>query len=233
MYRYSLVLIFFSSLLSFSQELISEVGDSKFSTKRKGQLFFKLGTEFRITPIPYENSLPSPSGFFTNVDQLHSGPAISYGLEIFIRENLSIGLDHNFRYETLLYDVNQLERGFVASKSQKELLHGFNLYFSRYFKISNKKPAELFIRAGISSFNGGSQFLFVSPVGEDENGEPITFLQNQADYVNFGLNSAVGYRNNRTSILTGLYFSNGGTFFQNNFQIITPYVKITYTLGRL
>jgi len=226
-------LVFILLVISFSSFSQKAEGIQDALNNRKGNLFFNVGGEYRITPLPYDSTEPESPTFFTNVDFLHSGPALSIGLEYFIRNNLSVGLDHTLSYDTLLYDINELGENFAASKTEKELLHGFHLYFSRYFKISSKNESEIFIRLGISSFNGGSQFLLVEPVGDDGNGNPVTFFQSQVDFVNFGPNFAIGYRNKRISILAGVYLSNGSTFFRDNFRIVTPYIKLTYTIGKL
>lgn len=227
---FHLFLLILLSICSYSQDLKEP---SELFKNRGGKLFFNVGSEFRITPIPHDDSFPESATFFTNIDFLHSGPALSFGLEFFIKKNLSLSLDHSLRYDTLLYNLNELGENFAARKTEKELLHGFHLYFTRYFKLSSKSNKEIFIRAGLSSFNGGSQFLLVEPVGDDGTGNPVTFFQTQVDFVNFGPNIAVGYRNNRLTVLAGLYFSNGATFFQRNFRIVTPYIKLTYTLGKL
>ena len=230
MNKYFSILIFLSSFFLSSQQNKSDNLD--LNINRKGQLYFKLGSEFRITPIPYKSSEISNVGAFTNVDQLHSGPALSYGLEFFINKNFSIGLDHSFRYDTVLYDFDPLNTSFSAQKSQKELLQGFHLYFTKYFKIS-AKDGEIFVRAGLSSFNGGSEFLLVEPLGLDVEDDPIVTFQTQVNFVNFGTNLAVGYRKKKVSALIGFYFSNGGTFFERDFQIATPFLKLTYDLGKL
>jgi len=199
---------------------------------RKGQLFFNLGTELRITPLPYSFNKPLDSGArFTNIDLLHSGPALSYGLEYFINQNFSIGFNHSFRYDTVLYNFGGIEQNFGVENSQKELLQGLHLHINKYFRIS--KNSEIFIRLGVSSYNGGSQYLLKEPISFDENGNPDFFVDSQSDFFNVGLNLAVGYQNKRVKLLLGVYFSNGGKFFEEDFSIVTPYVKFTYTIGRL
>lgn len=227
MNKFFVIVLFIAPLFLISQEFKKK----DFSANRKRQLFFKVGSEFRVTPVPYGNRVPDPATSFTNVDQLHAGPAFSYGLEFFTSENFSIGLDHSFRYDTVLYDFNQTGENFVALKSEKELLQGFHLYLTKYFKIF--KEGEIFVRFGISSFNGGSEFFLVEPIGDDGEGNPLLFTQTQRTFANFGPNLAIGYNKNRVSMIGGVYLQSGGTFYTTSFPIIVPYLKLTYNIGKL
>ena len=168
---------------------------------------------------------------FTNIDQLHSGPALSYGLEFFIGQNFSFGFDHSFRYETVLYNLEGIEQDFGVENSQKELLHGLHLHINKYFRLSEN--SEIFIRLGLSSYNGGSQYLLKEPVSFDVDGNPDSIIRFQRDFFNVGLNFAVGYQNKRIKFLLGVYFSNGAKFFQEDFSIVTPYIRFVYTIGKL
>lgn len=229
MFKCFLLILFFIPFLLASQTIEKKIEDKNILESRKKQLFFRLGSEFRITPLPNDGASLENYAVFTNVDLLHSGPALSYGLDFFLSKNLSLSLDHSFRYRTLLYDFNQLGEILSASKSQKELLQGFHLSLTRYFKISSKGD-EIFFRIGISSFNGGSDFVFVEPIGDID--DPL-WIQSQLSFRNFGTNFAIGYRKSRVSVMAGLYLSSGGAFYTTSFRIVTPYIKFSYALGKL
>ena len=66
-----------------------------FREVRKGKLFFKLGTEYRITPLPIKAGR-RPEARFTNPELQNSGVAIHYGLDFFATKNLSFGFANSF-----------------------------------------------------------------------------------------------------------------------------------------
>lgn len=219
----------------FSQSSSKELFPNKRLFEKKGKLYFNLSTELRITPLPikdeYFNEI-SPAGFFTNVDKLHSGTALGYGIEYFLTENLSLGFDHFFRYESVLYDFYSIEQDLGAVTTEKTLLQDLSLHINYTLKTFSDN-SELFIRVGYTNFHGGSDFLVKYPIAYDDNGEPVLFTENQVTYNNGGYNLALGYRSKRTSMLMGTYFSQAGPFYEVNFSIITPYLRITYQIGKL
>lgn len=225
---FGLLLVFLVTAVSFAQTPKSGYYLDK---NRKGSLFFNVGTEYRLTPLPQNGYIEDTASFFTNVDLIHSGPAISYGFEYFTSPNFSIELNHSLRIENILYPVYEIERDFGAELTKNALLHGLHFGGNKYFKISDK--GFLFIRAGFSSFNGNSHFLLKRPVSFDENGQADFWFDTEETFWNVGTHFAVGYQSNRVRVVVGAYLSNGSRFYNGNFRIVTPYAKLTYTLGKM
>ena len=94
---------------------------------RKGQLFFKLSSEYRITPLP-TNVAQNPN-IPVDSDMQNSGVAFAYTLDFFTGKNLSIGFSNSFRYDELGANLgsnrNQIEGGFGVEPTNRGLIIGF------------------------------------------------------------------------------------------------------------
>ena len=225
---------FFSFLLFiFSFSLVAQTNDIFLQREeRQGNLFFKVGVEYRVTPIysvPVGGFL-NAGGFYTNVDGLHNGTAISYGIEYFISKSLSISFVNSLRHEPFLYPFRSIETDFGAIKPESALLLGFHGYFDYHIRLF--RQGELFFRLGISTYNGGSEFIYKQSFFNDE-GEPDGAIDLTGNFKNTGINGAMGYSKDKIKFLIGVYTSQGGTFFTSSFDIFTPYIKLTYTFGKL
>ena len=225
--KISFILLLFSfSLLAQNSEVYS------IPSERKGKLFFKIGSEYRLTPaylVP-GSSINNQLGFYTNVDILHNGMALSYGVEYFLSKSLSFSVVNSLRYKPFLYPFRTIESNFGAEKAEATLLLGFHGYLDYHIPLF--KESELFLRLGISTYNGGSEFVIKQTVFNSD-GEPEFASSGDASFKNTGYNFALGYSKNRIKLLAGVYTSEGGTFFTSSFNIFTPYIKLDYVLGKL
>lgn len=228
-----LVCIFFLLVTSnFLKSQNPNIGlDKNLTENNKKKLFFKVASELRVTPIPFDLNFPKAGTIFTNVDKIHSGPAVSYGIEYFTGKNFSLSLNHSFRQERVINDLNPIESGQSASIASHTLLQGFHLSGTKYFYFKNK-DFHVFLRAGFSVFNIGSDFTFKEVFDFGDNQNNVVFIT-EGDFQNFGYNVSIGIEYKRLSGELGVYLSNGSAYFERNFRIVTPFIKISYRLGRV
>ncbi|MGB3606447.1 hypothetical protein, partial [Psychroserpens sp.] len=118
---------------------------------RGGQLFFKVGSEYRITPLP--TSAPPSQNVFVNTDLQNSGVAFAYTLDMFVTKNLSIGFSNSFRYD-YLGGIAEFEGDIGAQPENRGLIIGYHFYLDYHFKVF--KESELFLRLGRSLLNRGT-----------------------------------------------------------------------------
>lgn len=193
---------------------------------RKGQVFFKVSSEYRITPLPYEAEIIVP----IQVDDQNSGVAFAYTFDFFVSKNLSLGFSNSFRYDYLGGDFDDVQSDFGADPANRGLIIGFHFYLDYHFKIF--KESELYVRLGRSLLNRGTQL-----------NEKITFFDDQGNLLfsrsgpvdpgyepwNFGL----GWKKRKIEILLGFYTSSNTEYFLVPEDFIVPYFKFSYNLGRL
>ncbi len=197
--------------------------------ERKGKLFFKIGSEYRITPLPYDfgkvdQSLPA------DIDVQNSGVAFHYGFDYFITKNLSIGFNNSFRYDVLIRNVNEIDQENGVQKTDKTLIIGGHLYLDYHVKVF--KNSELFGRVGYSLLNGGTEYM-----------KKTTYYDNQGNILgsSFGnetlefhaTNLAIGYKKQKVELLIGFYSSSTSNYFAETETLIIPYINITYTIGKM
>lgn len=201
---------------------------------RKGQLFFKIGTEYRITPLPYEPWETDPNIALTDIDLQNSGLAINYSLDYFITKNLSLGLTNSFRYDLLLYNDEisfQDPTGRNGStKAEKTLITDFHFHLDYHFKIF--KDSEIFVRVGKSLANRGTDYSTVTPFF-DQDGNLVSKSIGQDNFhiqpENFGL----GYKKNKVEVMAGVLTTTVTNYFLSNERLTIPYLKLSYNLGKL
>lgn len=220
-------------LLFLSTNLFSQFAPSYANLdERRGKILFNFGMEYRVTPF-YELSMDiqrNVAGSFTNTDNIHRGPAFSYGLELFLSKKLSFNIQHSFRRSLLVLPFGPIEGGSGIDIAEKELLMGFHASLDYHVKIFSE--SELFFRFGISTYNGGSNFVVKTAIFNEQN-EIVDGLQTQGSYDNEGLNVAFGLAKNQFKLLLGIYTSKGNKFYNLAFPIYTPYVKLSYNILRL
>lgn len=220
-------------LCFFSTGLFSQFSTSyaDFET-RKGNITLKAGIEYRVTPFYESDEMTQRNlaGSFTNVDNLHRGPAFSYGLEVFLSRKLSFNLQHSLRKSLIVLPFGTIEGDFGINTAEEELLMGFHGFFDYHIQIFSE--SELFFRLGFSTFNGGSNFVVKSTIF-DEQGEIFAQPQFQGSFDNEGLNLGLGYAKNQFKLLLGVYTSRGNVYYGRSFPIYTPYIKLSYNLIKL
>lgn len=194
---------------------------------RKGHLFFKVGTEYRITPLPWEFS-EQPT-VFSNIDLQNSGPAFNYSLDYFITKNLSIGFTHSIRYSLLLYN-NDTSVNFISRAAEKTWMHDYHFYLDYHFKIFKNKESDLFVRLGQSLMNTGSDFS-TTKAFFDQNGEIIGHLISQGSFRYSASNFAIGYKKKRLEAMIGVYSSKNVWLIDPN-TFTVPYIKLSYSLKK-
>lgn len=204
--------------------------DTDFRNQRKGKLFFKVGTEYRITPLPTNLGYNSNSKL-VNSDTQNSGVAFYYGLNFFITKNLSLGFSHSVRY-TLLHraSVSDIPTEFGYKESVYRPMMGFYLYLDYHVKVF--KESELFARFGRSMINVNSDYIDKEPV-YDNNGEFIGSISSELSYKMFTANFAIGFKKNKFEALIGAHTTLDPPYFTESVLYIIPYINLSYTIGKL
>ncbi|MCF1420963.1 hypothetical protein [Mangrovimonas futianensis] len=207
--------------------VITSVAFSQNRDDRKGHLFLKVGPEYRITPLPYnENSSPSEPGYLTDIDSQSAGFVLNYSLDYFIIKDLSIGFAHSFHY-TLLNTNTYHAEDFGMTKANYRLFMDFHLYLDFHVKVF--KTNELFLRAGVSLFNRNSKFGTKQSY-YDSDGNYIAFSVVNLDY-NYSPNQfALGYKTQKLELLAGVYYSKQTEYFNTPVKFAVPFVKLNFNL---
>ncbi len=223
--------ILFSCLLTtelFSQSLTS-YDDYE---NRKGRVTLKVGMEYRVTPFyeSGENIRRNLAGSFTNVDNIHRGPAFSYGLELFFSRKLSFNIQHSIRRTLITLPFRQIDENFGLKTAENEFLSGFHGFFDYHIRVFPE--SELFFRLGFSTYNGGSNFV-VKSTSFNQQDEIVNQAEFQGSFDNEGLNLGIGYAKNQFKVLIGMYSSRGNVYYSRTFPIYTPYLKLSYNLVNL
>lgn len=199
-------------------------------SERKGQLFFKVSSEYRVTPI--WRSVPRDrTGSFVEINEQNSGVALSYAFDWFIAKNWSLGFSHSLRYDHILVGPVELENSTIeAVPDENALLMDFHFYFQYHFKVFQE--SELYLQAGRSILHVGSSFNFVTRF-DDANGQQIGALRRSLNN-NFGAwNLGIGWKKNKIEILGGAYTSDTTEYFEETVFLWIPYIRFSYNLGKL
>lgn len=216
----NLILLIFLTVTAHSFSQIEE---------RKGKLFFKVGSEYRITPLPYDNG-KIDQRIPADIDQQNSGVAFHYGFDYFIAKNLSIGFNNSFRYDVLVRNVNKVNEDFGVQKADKTLIIGGHLYMDYHVKVFNN--SELFARVGYSLLNGGTEYMEKATYYDNE-GNILAYSYANADLSFHAANFAIGYKKGKVELLIGLYSSSTSNYFAETESLKIPYINFTYTIGKL
>lgn len=197
--------------------------------ERKGKLFFTVGSEYRITPLPYDGAKINVN-IPADIDTQNSGVAFHYGFDYFITKNLSAGFNNSFRYDVLIRSVNQInaDRGF--QKTDKTLIVDGHLYLDYHVKVF--KNSELFARLGYSLLNGGTEYMDKVTYYDSE-GNAAGFSYGNQTLEFFAGNFAIGYKRDKVEILVGMYASSVTNYFSGTETLKIPYINFTYTIGKL
>ena len=203
------------SLQSFAQE---DLTNQYTRADRKGNLYFSVGADYKITPI-----YSSGGGFgpeYIDVGKHNSGTAFNYNLDYFIVDKLSIGFSHSMRYDMVLMSEElDISTRTGAKTVSKGLIYGYHWYLDYHFL--NLTASELFLRLGKSSLNGGTEYT-----GKTERGSEYS------SFHFFSWNFALGYKKERFSMMVGAYTSDV-TEYEDINSIVIPYLSFRYNLGRL
>ncbi len=197
--------------------------------ERKGKLFFKIGSEYRITPLSYDFGKVDPR-LPADIDAQNSGVAFHYGFDYFITKNLSIGFNNSFRYDVLIRNVNEVNQENGFQKTDKTLIIGGHLYLDYHVKVF--KNSELFARVGYSLLNGGTEYIEKISFYDNE-GNLVGSQFGNADLSFYAANFAIGYRKQKVELLVGLYSSSTSNYFSETESLKIPYINITYTIGKM
>jgi hypothetical protein len=216
-----IILLFLPFTFVFAQ-------DVDFREQRKGKLFFSVGTEYRITPLPTNKVGDIPENQ-TNSDIQNSGAAIYYGLNFYATENLSIGFSHSFRYTLLNYNTD-IDENFGQKKADNALMLGYHFYLDYHVKVF--KEAELFARIGISLINRNSDYTYKETVF-DNDGNIIGNWNSHTNYNMQPKNFAIGFKKNKFEAMIGMYATNDPPYFTESVMYMIPYINLNYTIGKL
>ncbi|MAT89492.1 MAG: hypothetical protein CMC35_02265 [Flavobacteriaceae bacterium] len=196
---------------------------------RKGSLLFNIGSEYRITPLPYEAEF-SLKGLVTNVDGQNSGVAFHYGLDYFITKNLKFGFANSFRYDLLVGSIDNIDFLVGVQGAKQTLIIGYHFHLDYYFPVF--KNSELFIRAGRSLLNTNTD-TNTKQTFFDEDGEIVAVSSESGNYAFAAWNIAVGYKKERFGISIGIYSSSVTDYFVETTTLNIPYINLTYTIGKI
>lgn len=217
------ILLLQCSLCVFGQENLKR-------ENRKGALFFKTSLEYRIASI-YSDGPRNPQASLIDINDQNTGAAINYALDWFVGKNLSLGFSHSLRYDHLLNQgLNTQQVGLVSSSEKNTLLMDFHFYL--HYHIPVFKESELFVQFGRSLMHVGSSFTSARRF-EGQNGELFAGLLSPSN-ANFGAwNFGVGWKKNRFEILGGIYTTGTSEYFVIGTDLSTPYLRLSYNIGRL
>jgi hypothetical protein len=215
-----LIILFFLTITTYSFSQIEE---------RKGKLFFKVGSEYRITPLPYDSS-KLDNRISADIDAQNSGVAFHYGFDYFITKNLSIGFNNSFRYDVLIRQINDIDADNGVQKTDKTLIVGGHFYLDYHVKVF--KNSELFARIGRSVLNGGTEYMRKTSY-YDNDGNVVAYSYVNEDFLFFSANFAIGYKREKVEILIGMYTSTQTNYFNESESFKIPYINFTYTIGKL
>lgn len=225
-----LVILFFGLIFSFFSFSQNKPSYSNFET-RKGTIVLKVAAEYRVTPFySEEEAFSNSAGRFTSVDFLKSGEAFSYGLEAFLSKKLSFNVQHSLRRSLVVLPFGAIENNFGIAETDEKILMGFHAFFDYHIQLF--KESEIFIRLGVSTFNGGANFV-TKQTFFDEAGEIAAQPEFQGNFNNEGFNFGMGYAKDRFKLFLGLYTERGNVFFSRAFPIYTPYIKLSYNIINL
>lgn len=202
---------------------------SQIAQERKGKLFFKVGSEYRITPLPYDFGKTHPD-LRTDIDDQNSGVAFHYGFDYFILKNLSLGFNNSFRYDVLVRNDDVTEADFGVKKIDKTVMVGGHLYLDYHVKVF--KNSELFARIGKSLLNGGANYVEKNTYYDSQGNIAATSYQTNS-FQYYTTNFAVGFKKDKVEIIVGMYASKNSEYFEEAESLKVPYINFTYTIGKL
>ncbi|MEK6153887.1 hypothetical protein WIW50_11530 [Flavobacteriaceae bacterium 3-367] len=222
MERFKLILLL--ALLSFT----GNAQDTE--TDRKGQFYFSMGPEYRITPI-YDTGAPfSEEAFFTNIDKQNSGTALNVELEYFVSNRFSVGFINSFRYDLVLLDAREITGDFGVEAADYKLLMGYHFYLAYYFKAFGK--GGFFAQAGLSLLNRNSDFI-VRRLSRNETGALVSTAIYDSDY-NFSANRlSLGYMKGRSKLSLGIYVTHRAPHLGTTTAFMVPHIGFSYSIGKL
>ena len=201
------------------------------SNTRQGQLYFSIGTEYRIGHIYNfsNNSIWNARG--VSEEDLNRGAAFSYSLDYFFTHNLSLGFSHSLRYDHIHEATADAIPGGTSSNAviadQYGLIMDYHLNIKYHFIVAKQ---EFFFQAGLSFLNNAPT-IRKNPVRISSNGVERQDI-NTLDLMDIAAKYGLGYQKNRFSIMGGIYFSDDNPFYQGA-NYILPYFELKYQLGNL
>lgn len=199
--------------------------------ERQGTLFFKLSSEYRITPF-FRPQQPSPIGLLIELNEQNSGAAFNYAFDWFATKNLSLGFSHSLRYDHILRgNIDTFGSEDLVAADINGILMDFHLYAQYHFKVFKK--SELFLQLGGSLLNVGSSFEAGRGLLED-NGN-FTFITFEDENANFyAVNIGLGWKKKRIAIMGGVYTSRDTVYFTGDQSgLSVPYVRFSYNIGAI
>jgi hypothetical protein len=229
--KYSLLLICLITVHVFAQE--STDPKSYDIGQRKGNLFFSLGSEYRITPYYNLNPNPNENQFTfvpTNIDLQNSGVAFNYTFDYFVTKNLALGFSNSIRYDLITLPIDEITSDFGFRPANNSLIFGFHFYLDYHFKIF--KDSELFVRIGRSLINRGTEYTEKETFYDDDGNKTLSFIGTE-DTGYEPWNYAIGYKKNKISLTLGIYTSAISEYFNDDTTFIIPYLNFKYNIGKL
>lgn len=172
---------------------------------RQGQLYFSLGTEYRIGHIYNfsNNSMWNARGL--SVEDLNRGAVFSYSLDYFFTQNVSLGFSHSLRYVHIHEATLDAITGGASSNAviadRYGLIMDYHLYLQYHFNLDKH---EFFFQAGLSFLNNAPT-IRKNPVSISSNG--VERIDNTSlDLMDITSKFGLGYQKNRFSLMAEFIF---------------------------
>jgi len=184
---------------------------------------FKVGTEYRITPIekPLNDHLRTGNVYFSSHRQL-TGTAFNYSIAYVMEGGFGFGFSHAVQYSHIYYEPSE----FINDKSVNGLITDYKLFVKQEFEIDNN---VFFIELGGSLMNNGTSYTFKKNLPIGDSNENVVLTQNE-DFGYTAMNITAGYTFNKFDIGLGMYFSNGYSILKNASEFKLPYIKMNYKI---
>src|SRR5690606_9153724 len=115
----------------------------------------------------------------------------------FITKNLSLGFGNSFRYGYLLDTYDQIEGEFGVSPTKKTLITDHHIYLDYHIPVF--KESELFVRAGKSMLNNGTNYSKKTTYYQDDNIIGHSF--GEEDFFYFATNFGIGWKKKRIELV--------------------------------
>ncbi len=184
---------------------------------------FKVGTEYRITPIRKISNLAEPitGAYFSQDDQL-TGTAFNYSIGYLTKSGFGFGFSHSFKYSHIYYERTDNN----TEKSVNDLITDYKLFIKQEFEI---KKNLFFIEVGGSLMNNGTTYHDKEEIDVVFSDESVIFISTR-DFSYRAMNIEIGYIYKKFEIGLGMYFTSGYLLADNPKEFKLPYFSMNYRI---
>ncbi len=195
----------------------------------QGELQFKIGAEYRITPIEtYDDNFYETESIvlFDQHNQM-TGTAFNYTLKYLNKNGYGFGFSQSVQYSHIYYERPKFQDDEEIKKSVNGLLSDFKIFIEKQFELDYDK--YLFIEYGFSLMNSGSSFYETTQTSYNLDGTP-RFISGANNFNYFATNINIGYIYKNIDFSIGTYISKGSEFYDTKAEntIYLPFFKVNY-----